>query len=244
MTKEDVEADRAGGGEDLKESFEIGHEGDEEKNQWPDKFDADGAEFSEVMKDFFEKCRELHAVVMRAIGLGMGLEEGFFDGYVGRGDNTLRLLHYPPVAKKEFKAGRVRAGAHTDYGSVTFLFQDGAGGLQVERPGGEGEFVDVKPVEGAIVLNSGDLLARWSNDLIRSTLHRVVEPPQGGSGEGEVKDDGDFYPPRYSVAYFCNPDFDRCIEALPGTFGGEKGEKKYEAVNSLDYLVKRLSSTY
>lgn len=180
---------------------------------------------------------------MRGIALGMGLEETFFDDYVRKGDNTLRLLHYPPVAKDAFKAGRERAGAHSDYGTVTFLFQDSAGGLQVERPGGQGVFVDVKPVEGAIVLNSGDLLARWSNDIIRSTLHRVVEPPRKEGYDVDVGQDG-FYPARYSVAYFCNPDFDRWIDALPGTFGGEKGPKKYDGVKSFDYVVNRLDATY
>lgn len=241
-TKEEVATDRSGAGEDLKESFEIGREGDEYENLWPDKVDAEGVDFTVTMKEFFDHCRELHRVVMRGIALGMGLEETFFDGYVRKGDNTLRLLHYPPVAKDAFKAGRERAGAHTDYGSVTFLFQDSAGGLQVERPGGKGVFVDVKPVEGAIVLNSGDLLARWSNDIIRSTLHRVVEPPREERGQDTV--DNGFFPARYSVAYFCNPDFDRWIEALPGTFGGGKGAKKYEGVNSLEYLVNRLSATY
>lgn len=235
-------ADRAGGGEDLKESFEIGREGDEYENLWPDRVEAEGFDFAVTMKEFFLHCQKLHRIVMRGIALGMGLEETFFDDYVRKGDNTLRLLHYPPVAKDAFKAGRERAGAHTDYGSVTFLFQDSAGGLQVEWPGGKGLFVDVKPVEGAIVLNSGDLLARWSNDIIRSTLHRVVEPPRKEGGH-DVREDG-FYPARYSVAYFCNPDFDRWVEALPGTFGGEKGAKKYEGVNTLDYLVNRLDATY
>lgn len=235
-------ADREGAGEDLKESLEIGREGDDEyENLWPDRVEAEGVDFTLTMKEFFLHCQELYRIVMRGIALGMGLEDTFFDDYVRKGDNTLRLLHYPPVAKNAFKAGRERAGAHTDYGSVTFLFQDSAGGLQVERPGVQGVFVDVKPVEGAIVLNSGDLLARWSNDIIRSTRHRVVEPPRK---EGHDVGEDEFYPARYSVAYFCNPDFDRWIEALPGTFGGEKGPKKYEGVNSLEYLVNRLDATY
>lgn len=249
VTKEEVDVDRASGGDDLKESYEIGRDDDDEENLWPDKYDEQGADFRETMLDFFDQCKALHVVVMRGIALGLGFDEGYFDDYVGKGDNTLRLLHYPPVAKKDFKAGRVRAGEHSDYGTVTFLFQDKSGGLQVERPGGGG-YVDVKPVEGAIVLNSGDLLARWSNDLIRSTMHRVVEPPRpdrGPTTEGvreEKEEEGDVYPARYSVAYFCNPDFDRWIEALPVTYGGERGEKKYEGVDSREYLVERLAATY
>lgn len=96
-----------------------------------------------------------------------------------------------------------------------------------------------KPIEGTIVVNAGDLLARWSNDAIKSTKHRVVQPPPKLEEEGK-----DTYDSRYSVAYFCNPNFDKWIEALPGTWEGEKGGKKYEGINSGDYLVQRLAATY
>ena len=237
MTKEEIAREREGGGEDMKESFEIGREGEEgHENRWPDKIDFEGAEFKLTMQGFFERCKDVHAVLMQGIAVGMGLEADFFEDYVKTGDNTLRLLHYPSVAPGGFEGGkRIRAGAHSDYGSITLLFQDQRGGLQVERPGG---WVDVQPIEGTIVVNAGDLLARWSNDLIRSTKHRVIEPPL----KGEVLIEG--HPARYSVAYFGNPDFDKWIEALPGTWEGEKGGKKYEGVNSGEYLVQRLSATY
>jgi isopenicillin N synthase-like dioxygenase len=85
-------------------------------------------------------------------------------------------------------------------------------------------------------VNAGDLLARWSNDTIKSTLHRVVEPP--------APEEGDVHPARYSIAYFCNPNFESYIEAIDGTYGAEKGEKKYSGINSGDYLVQRLAATY
>jgi isopenicillin N synthase-like dioxygenase len=115
------------------------------------------------------------------------------------------------------------------------LFQDDRGGLQVLSP--ENTFVDATPIPGAIVVNAGDLLARWSNDTIKSTKHRVVEPPLKKGQEV-----GDTYPPRYSVAYFCNPNFDKLIEAIPGTY--ETTGKKYEGVSSGEYLVRRLEATY
>lgn len=235
-TKEEVANIREMAGEDLKESFEIGREGEEGcPNQWPDGADEEAREFIIVMQEFFLRCQDVHRLVMSGIAMGMGLEEGFFHGYLRNGDNTLRLLHYPGVNKGTFAAGKVRAGAHTDYGSITLLFQDQRGGLQVERP--EGGFLDVKPVEGSIVVNAGDLLARWSNDLIRSTKHRVVEPPV------KAREDEDEYPPRYSMAYFCNPDFDRTIEALPGTWE-QSDRPKYEKVNSGAYLMQRLGATF
>lgn len=235
LNKEDVEALR-GRVPDLKESFEIGREGAEgTPNNWPSG-DAAAKEFKDTMLKFHDLCKELHIEVMRAIAVGMGLEEGYFDGYTDKGDNTLRLLHYPGVKKDVFRKNKlqVRAGEHTDYGSITLLFQDDRCGLQVKSP--DGTFVDATPIPGTVVINAGDLLARWSNDTIKSTLHRVVEPP--------APEKGDVHPARYSLAYFCNPNFDRMIEAIEGTYGGEKGSKKYEGINSGDYLVQRLAATY
>jgi isopenicillin N synthase-like dioxygenase len=97
--------------------------------------------------------------------------------------------------------------------------------------------VDATPIPDTIVINAGDLLTRWSNDTIKSTKHRVVEPPPKEGLEG-----ADAYPPRYSVAYFCNPNFERIIEAIPGTYN-EAG-RKYDAIKSGDYLVRRLTATY
>lgn len=120
-------------------------------------------------------------------------------------------------------------------GSITLLFQDDRGGLQVLSP--NSNFIDATPIPDTIVINAGDLLARWSNDTIKSTKHRVVEPPLK-----EGQEVGDVYPARYSVAYFCNPNFDRFIDAIPGTY--EETGKKYEGVNSGEYLVRRLAATY
>lgn len=228
---------------DLKESFEIGREGDPTfANHWP----ANQPSFKEDMMAFHAACASLHRALMRAIALALGIEEGWFDAYVRHDDNTLRLLHYPGVrasvfANRPIDAPQVRAGAHTDFGSLTLLFQDGAGGLQVQGPD-RASWLDATPIPDTIVVNAGDLLARWTNDVIRSTLHRVMEPPRESLvtvGEGEDA----MYPPRYSIAYFCNPDFDRVIDVVPGTLADGEG-KKYGAVNSGEYLERRLTATY
>ena len=250
---------------DLKESFEIGREGEEGlPNHWPDEKlypstnrqgngetngtatngnnnrqgEGEARDFKAVMQDFFQRCQDLHVLVMQAIALGLHIPEHFFDEYTNVGDNTLRLLRYPQVSKSVFAQNKaqLRAGAHTDYGSITLLFQDDRGGLQVQSP--EGTFVDATPIPGTIVVNAADLLSRWSNDVIKSTKHRVVEPP--------VPLVGDVHPSRYSVAYFCNPNFDKEIDAIPGTYqeGVPGREKKYESIRSGDYLVKRLEATY
>ncbi|KAL7927924.1 hypothetical protein ACQKWADRAFT_318007 [Trichoderma austrokoningii] len=211
---------------DLKESFEIGREDEVGRpNNWP-KDQGAVTGFKEDMKSFFQQCKALHVQVMRAIAMGMGFEEGFFDRFVDVGDNNLRLLHYPEVKSEVFNTpGQVRAGEHSDYGSITLLFQDNRGGLQVRSP--NGNFIDATPIENTIVVNAGDLLARWSNDTIKSTVHRVVEPP---------RKEGKTYPARYSIAYFCNPNFKDLIEVLPGTYATEE-EKKYESINTGVYTA-------
>lgn len=180
------------GNPDIKESFEIGREGEPgHPNQWPvEKAGSAVDGFKATMLAFHDQCKAIHVEVMRAIAVGMGLDETYFDAFVDGGDNTLRLLHYPAVKSDVFKVnpGQVRAGAHSDYGSITLLFQDGAGGLQVQSP--SGHFVDATPIENTCVVNAGDLLMRWSNDTIKSTIHRVVEPPSKT----------DEHPPRYSIA--------------------------------------------
>src|SRR5690606_27719524 len=144
----------------------------------------------------------------------------------------------PPVKKSVFRENphQLRCGTHSDFGSITLLFQDDGGGLQVKSP--RGTFIDAKPIKGCGVVNAGDLLARWSNDTIKSTQHRVVEPRR----REEIETDGtDHYPARYSIAYFCNPNNEAVIEVLTVTFGEGRGEKKYkDSIRTQDHLVERL----
>lgn len=226
---------------DLKETMEIGREGVvEHPNHWPDHFDDEGKVFKELMLSFFDRCKNLHVQILSAIALGMNLPTSFFDQFIDHGDNNLRLLHYPPVRKDLFHQS-VPTDEHSDYGSITLLFQDRHGGLQVRSP--TGTFVDVIPIADSIVVNAGDLLARWSNDTIRSTHHRVIEPPKP-VGEDPSTDASDTYPSRHSIAYFCNPNRNARIEALPGTFDEHvHRDKKYEDVTAGEYLVQKLAAT-
>jgi isopenicillin N synthase-like dioxygenase len=121
---DEIAQEREEAGADLKESFEIGREGEEGlPNHWPDRFDSDGTAFKEQMVDFFEQCKEVHMQIMQAIAVGLGIDGTWFDSYCDGGDNTLRLLHYPEVGAEVFKKNKnqVRAGAHSDYGSITLV---------------------------------------------------------------------------------------------------------------------------
>ncbi|BGP39224.1 hypothetical protein JCM10450v2_003180 [Rhodotorula kratochvilovae] len=218
---------------DFKETMEIGkdyREGPDDspfENRWPE---ADLPGFKPFMNDFFETNHQLHLEIMRALALAMGLGEDFFDDKVAQKSHNLRLLNYPPVEKAKIANGGNRAGSHSDYGSVTLLWQDSVGGLEVQDK--DGKFVPARPVADTVVVNVGDLLQRWSNDVLKSTIHRVVLPADGNPDELLT-------PRRNSIAFFGNPSLRTMIAALPGT-----GEPKYEPVETEAYLVKRLTETY
>jgi isopenicillin N synthase-like dioxygenase len=161
--------------------------------------------------------RDLHA----AIAADLALPPGYFEDKLDRPMATLRLLHYPPREGGDAPLG---AGAHTDYGSLTLLLTDDAGGLEVRRR--DGTWVQAPPIPGAFVCNIGDCLMRWSNDIYLSTPHRVVSP----AGRD-----------RYSVAFFLDPNPDVSVECLPGC----QGERaKYPPILAADYLRQRLDATY
>ncbi|TKY88700.1 hypothetical protein EX895_002331 [Sporisorium graminicola] len=219
---------------DYKESLEIGNDHDPVwKNEWPQESDA--PQFKDTMLAFQKAAHELHLKVMSSIAIGLGLDSRFFDDKCNEEWHTLRLLHYPSVKTDKLKVeGSARAGEHSDYGSITLLFQDSVGGLEAKNPH-TGVYHSADPIPGTVVVNVGDLLARWSNDQLRSTLHRV-KAPQAVDAKAE------YTPTRYSIAFFCNPNENQLIETLPN-FDSKDGPK-YERILTKDYLAKRLSETY
>jgi isopenicillin N synthase-like dioxygenase len=182
-------------------------------NLWPDL-----PGFRDTMLDYYNAAWALGMALLRPVARDLSLPEGFFAPHFTAPMATLRLLSYPAASGA---AGEIGAGAHTDYGALTLLLTDGAPGLQV-RPRG-GDWQDVPHVPGAFIVNIGDCLMRWTNDLYVSTPHRVLPPPR----------------PRLSVAFFLDPDPDARITALPGT-----GAARYPAITGADYLQSRLSATY
>lgn len=185
-------------------------------NQWP----AGMGEFRQTLMNYFDTLARLSIDLHRAFALDLGLSEDFFERFVNDPIAILRLLRYPPASGAE---GEIGAGAHSDYGSLTLLMTDGTPGLQV-MPRGADSWVDVPHVDGAFVVNLGDLLMRWSNDVYVSTQHRVIPPARE----------------RYSVAFFFQPNADAVVTALPGTGDATK----YAPVTSAEYLHSRLEATY
>ncbi|KAF8517875.1 hypothetical protein JB92DRAFT_2904814 [Gautieria morchelliformis] len=217
---------------DSKESMEIGRDWDVTwKNKWPQESDAPG--FKDTAKALFQTCHELHTSVMSSVALGLGIGERFFENQINEQYHNLRLLSYPPIKSSVLKQeGQARAGAHSDYGTITFVFQDTVGGLEVQNPHTK-HFHPATPIEGTIVVNVGDLLARWSNDVLRSTLHRVVAP--------QTATNHDFTPMRRSIAFFCNPNAGARISCLPNC---NSHHPKYAPITTEEYIVGRLAVTY
>ncbi|KAJ6550045.1 thymine dioxygenase [Mycena capillaripes] len=225
---------------DVKESFECGREDD---TLMPNIWLPDGVlpGFKEACLDFFWLCHEIELNILRELALGFGLDEEYFLKCHTVPDNQLRLLHYPSVPTAALKnESLARIGQHSDFGSITLLLQDDVGGLEVEDPRVPGSFRPAPPVPGALVVNAGDFMMRWSNDTIRSTIHRVRAPPGITSVHPE-----EMTPERYSIPYFCCADFDTVVECIPGTWNDSEGRpKKYEPISAQEYILKRLAATY
>lgn len=225
---------------DAKETMEIGRDWDPVwRNKWPEETDVPG--FKDTMLQFFRTCHELHTVVMRSIALGLDLQEDFFEDKIDQQSHNLRLLSYPPIPVRLLsEEGQARAGAHSDYGTLTLLFQDSVGGLEVQNPRTQ-RFQPAPPIPGTVVVNTGDLLARWSNDTLRSTLHRVVAPSTSKISNADIPEG--MAPARQSIAFFCNPNFDAVIESLPACVSASK-PNIYPPVTTEQYIVRRLAETY
>ncbi|MFG9905650.1 isopenicillin N synthase family dioxygenase [Pseudomonas aeruginosa] len=178
-----------------------------------------------LLEGHYADMLALARTVLRALAIALGIEEDFFDRRFEQPVSVFRLIHYPPAAARQ-SADQPGAGAHTDYGCVTLLYQDAAGGLQVQNR--QGEWIDAPPIDGTFVVNIGDMMARWSNDRYRSTPHRVISP-RGVH--------------RYSMPFFAEPHMDTEIRCLPGCFDADN-PPKYPPTTCGEWLTSRFAQTY
>ncbi|MEA5447649.1 2-oxoglutarate and iron-dependent oxygenase domain-containing protein [Leptolyngbya sp. CCNP1308] len=229
---------------DLKEAFNLGREVSAEEanrlgippvqNLWP----AGQADFRTTLTDFFNACATAAARLFRAFALALEMPEDFLLNRHTTRNYTLRLLHYPPLNSLP-KPGQIRAGAHSDYGTLTLLFQDDVGGLEVLST--QGEWISAPAIPGAVLINTGDLTERWSNGVFRSTQHRVGLPQVDKAGRDGPA--GPVLNHRYSIAFFCEPDSEALITCLP-TCQGPNNPPKHPPITAGDYLLSRLQATY
>ncbi|KAJ4051460.1 hypothetical protein NW761_014550 [Fusarium oxysporum] len=216
---------------DLKEAFDVGKENDPTRpNQWPENW----PEFRDDMNFFFEKCHEVHLVLLRVLAEQVGVDGSFFEPHVDEKDHFFRVIYYPETTRAAFKE-RTRASAHTDYGTLTLLFNDESGGLQVRRA--DGKYIDAPPIPGCAIINVGDLLSRWFNDILISTEHRVVEPVPKADADGNIPD---IIPARYSIAWFGHPNREALVEPIKACCTAANPQK-YGAVYAGTHVVERLA---
>ncbi|KAL4791286.1 hypothetical protein BDV19DRAFT_401479 [Aspergillus venezuelensis] len=225
---------------DVKEVYDIGSENDKgQPNQWLPETTIPG--FRAFMTSFYNDCDRVGKDILRALAVGLNLEDvDYLAGKHSGDSNQLRLLHYLAVPAEDLEEERVmRCAAHSDWSSITLLFQDDCGGLEVEDISRPGTFVPALPVNNSIIMNIGDLLMRWSNDRLRSTTHRVGLPELSDRFEGPIRMTRE----RFSIPYFMSPDDDTLIECIPSCIS-EGEPAKYEPITRWDYHKMRMATMY
>lgn len=189
-------------------------------NLWPDEPAGLRASWSA----YFREMESLSASLMRIFALALDLPKTFFDSSIDRHISNFRAINYPDQPETPL-AGQLRAGAHSDYGSLTIVRQEAApGGLQVESQ--DGQWIDVPPVDDAFVVNIGDLMMQWTNDRWRSTMHRVVNPPRDKALGSR----------RISLVFFHQPNYDALVSCLPSC-QGPGNPARYAPVTSGKHFI-------
>jgi isopenicillin N synthase-like dioxygenase len=189
---------------------------------WPES----PAGFRQAWQDYYRAMEDLAARIMRLFAAALGLEDNYFDRFISHPISALRALNYPEQAVPP-QPGQLRAGAHSDYGSLTILLpQAGSKGLQIQR--GDGSWLDVPPIPGAFVINIGDLMQLWTNDRWVSTVHRVANPANPEEARAR----------RQSFAFFHQPNWFAEITSLV-----PDEPAKYAPVLSGPYLMGKFKST-
>ena len=211
---------------DLKEFFQIGQTVSPDhplKPQYPDNIEvAEEADFLRLGVELYRAFEKSGGSLLEAISIHLDLDKGYFTDHIDEGNSILRAIHYPPILKEPKSA--IRAEQHEDINLITLLVGASAGGLQLLNM--QDEWMPITPEEDEIVINVGDMLQRLTNDYLKSTTHRVVNPPRE-----------EWHKPRLSIPFFLHPKsqmdltcLDKCVEDQPN----------YEPITAGEYLDERL----
>jgi isopenicillin N synthase-like dioxygenase len=213
---------------DLKEFYQIGRDHPPDlpqpchygPNIWPEEV----PEFGPVMSRLYRELEELSGWLLDACSLYLGEERGLLRGHAAGSDSILRLIHYPPIPD-EVPPACMRSAAHEDINLITLLCGSTADGLQVLCR--DGQWLSVAGNHRQIIVDSGDMLQNLTNGLLKSTTHRVVNPPQR-------------HERRFSMPFFAHPRKDVNLQPLPACVDRTGGEVRYAAITAGDYLEQRL----
>lgn len=209
---------------DLKEFFQIGQETaamtDVERNPRV----AEVPEFMDLGMKLYRQFEQKGNSLLRAIALGLGLPENYFGEFTKDGISILRAIHYPPISSEP--ASAIRAEQHEDINLITLLVGASAGGLQLQNTAGEWQ--EIVPENDEIVINVGDMLQRLTNNHLKSTTHRVVNPPRS-----------EWHKPRLSIPFFLHPRPEMSLNVLDSCVS-ESNPQHYPPITAGEYLDERL----
>ena len=213
---------------DLKEFYQIGQEvpaNDPRKAEYPDNVNvAEKPTFAPLGMELYRSFETAGKALLQAIAIHLDLGEHFFDAKIEHGNSILRAIHYPPIREEPKSA--IRAEQHEDINLITLLVGASAGGLQLLTM--ENEWKDVVPEEDEIVINVGDMLQRLTNNYLKSTTHRVVNPPRA-----------EWHNPRLSIPFFLHPVSKMDLTCLPETVTAAN-PLAYKPITAGEYLDERL----
>jgi isopenicillin N synthase-like dioxygenase len=217
---------------DLKEFFHIGQELPEFQlaregypaNIWPEEV----PELRNAAVKAYHSLEKTGAFLLRAIAIYLYLPENYFDDKISSGNSILRPIHYYPIENPESVPGdAVRAAEHGDINLITLLMGASADGLQVLRQ--DGKWIPITALPSQLVVNVGDMLERLTNGKLRSTIHRVINPPR------ELMNT-----PRYSIPFFMHPRSEMSLAALEGCVSPEN-PKRWDDISAGEFLDQRLT---
>ena len=213
---------------DLKEFWHFGQyveDDDERRKEYPENVDVkELPKFNAIGKKTYGKLEETAKYVLRALALYVGLEETYFDNYIHNGNSILRPIHYPPIVQEPKNA--VRAAAHGDINLITLLMGAQGRGLQVQNH--EGEWIDAIAEPDELMINVGDMLSRHTNNRLKSTIHRVINPPRELWGTS-----------RYSIPFFMHPISEMSLNCLDNCVDAAH-PKQFEDIKAGEFLHERL----
>ena len=213
---------------DLKEFWHFGQyveDNEERKKEYPENVKVkELPEFNKVGKETYKMLEETAKYVLRALALHLDLEETYFDNYIHNGNSILRPIHYPPITQEPENA--VRAAAHGDINLITLLMGAQGRGLQVQRH--DGEWIDAIAEPDELMINVGDMLSRHTNNKLKSTIHRVVNPPRELWGTS-----------RYSIPFFMHPISEMKLNVLESCVDNDN-PKQFDDITAGEFLNERL----
>ena len=186
---------------------------------------------AEALVAIYRAYERLSADLLRIFAAALDQPEDYFAGFIGRHFSILSSHHYPALRELP-KPGQLRTGAHTDFGALTILAMTEAdGGLEVRMPGGA--WHPVQPPPGTLVVNLGDMMARWTDGRWTSTLHRVANPHDLNSARSR----------RQTIGYFMHPDYDAPIRAIPSCVpAGE--EPKFRTISAGEHIAMKIAASH